>query len=316
MILSRCVQRFMAAFSADPRFLALMAGVVMAQSLWWIFQRGLFRLGMPKGIVMSISGLGAAGLLMASFFQFGIPQLTPQLILLFILQTALSALIAYCFVSAVERSEASYAVSVTALTPILVIWTGSLTLGEVPGTMSILGMLVILFGTYVLHMVPSGQARRLSDPLREMWQKRGVWLWYAVGAAGASALNFPLEKRAVQLSNFLLAPGVHLFLGWALVWGILSIVRREYAGIRTLGPRWHRVLLLLVGLVLSFAATNAFQGAAYGFGYAASVAALKRLDGPVTVLLAALFLGEHKIQSRFFGMAVIALGALLIASGR
>lgn len=300
----------------DVRFLALIAGVVIAQSLWWIFQRALFRLGMPKGVVMSASGLGTLGLLVASLVRFGPPALTPQLVFLFLVQTVLSAIIAYCFVSAVEHSEASYAVSVTALTPILVIWTGSLILGELPGRVSIVGMFVILFGTYLLHLVSNGQTRRLGDPLREMWRKRGIWLWYALGAAGASALNFPLEKRAVQLSNFLLAPAVHLFFGWALVWGILSIVRGEYAGVRNLAPRWRVLLPLLAGLVLSFAITNAFQGAAYRFGYAASVAALKRLDGPVTVLLATAFLGERNVRSRFLGMAVIALGAVLIAIGR
>lgn len=71
----------------------------------------------------------------------------------------------------------------------------------------------------------------------------------------------------------------------------------------------------MIAMMVCFAIANASQGAAYYYGLAASVGSLKRLDGPVAVLLAALFLHEKGIQYRLLGTLIIALGALLIGIG-
>ena len=69
---------------------------------------------------------------------------------------------------------------------------------------------------------------------------------------------------------------------------------------------------MCVALAATLALANAFSGAAYYYGFDASVGALKRLDGVAAIIFAYFFLKERGITFRFIGMLIIALGAGLI----
>jgi drug/metabolite transporter (DMT)-like permease len=168
-------------------------------------------------------------------------------------------------------------------------------------------------GTYILNINPKLQ-RGLAGPIIQIWQERALWLKYAIGAAVASGFAIPFEGRIVGLSNHLFAPGMQLFFGWGIFWGLTALLRREYRFQPKLPMK--QVVGWCIAMGACFIVANAFSGAAFYYGVSASVGALKRLDGPVTVILATIFLKEKGTGYRLIGTLIIALGAFLIVLGR
>ncbi len=242
----------------------------------------------------------------------GWPALSLSVAGLFLLHIILDAAIAYGFVSAAAKSDASVAVGVTAFAPVVAIGTGYLLLGEVPGWLEGIGIGVIMLGTYVLHMSSKMREGWLT-PFRAMWKARASWLIYALFIALAGGLIFPITKQLVLATDNLFAVGLSQFLGWGIFWGIWAWYKKDFQQVQR--RKGGLLVGLLVLLAATFAVANAAQGAAFYFGLAASVGALKRLDGPVTVLLAWLLLGEGDMRYRLPGTILIAVGAFLIGIG-
>ncbi len=295
-----------------PLFIAI-AGYSLFSGLWWVLQRRLLTAGVPKSIVLFFSGIGTSSLIVMSVVLYGLPEFSVQLASLVILNIIFNIIIAYCYASALLKGEASLAVSVSAFAPVLAIATGYLFLHEIPGVYAVLGILIILVGTYVMNVNPKVKGGILG-PLMQIWRERSLWLWYAVGAAVFASLALPIEKKMIGMSNFLFPSGMQLFFGWGIFWGMWALLQKEYRFKPKLST--SQVVWLCIALGACLAIANAFQGSAYYYGLAASVGALKRLDGPVTILLAAVFLKERDIRFRFFGMFIIALGAALIGFDR
>lgn len=294
-----------------PLFFTIGAWALLS-GLWWVGQRWLFQRQVSKPVVMFASGCGAGLMIIFSLFWLGLPELSPGVIWLFLLEAVLTGIVIYCFTSAVEKSEASLAASVTVFAPVLIVITGYFLLGELPSVLKIVGIVIILVGTYVMNLVPG--ARSWVDPLRVVWRRRGSWLWYAVAAAVAASVAIPLEKRLVLATNNFFAPGVYLLLGTGVYWGFVGWWRGSFREMWQ-KPGRSRILPWLVLVGMCFGLANASQAAAFYFELAAPVAALKRLDGVVAVLLGWLWLRETNIRSRLPGMVLIAIGALLIGIG-
>lgn len=298
----------------DFSLLATIGVWSLFSGLWWILQRQVLRIGVSKSVVMFVSGVGSGGLIVWSLVSHGWPALSAGVMGLFALHLVLEVAIAYGLVSAAEKTDASVAVGVTAFAPVVAIGTGYLLLREVPGWLESLGIIVIMLGTYVLHMSSSLKAGGWRAPFQAVWRNRGSWLKYAVLIAFLSGLIFPITKQLVLATNNFFAVGVSQFLGWGIFWGAWAWHKQEF---RTLAavPRKSMLAGFLLMLGVTFALANAGQGAAFYFGLAASVGALKRLDGPVTVLLAWLILKEGDIRYRLPGTILIALGVVLIGLG-
>lgn len=296
-----------------PLFLTIGAWSLFS-GLWWILQRKVMARWVSKNVVMLVSGVGSGGLILWSVFQHGWPIVSLGVAGLFLIHIVLDAVIAYGFVSAAAKTDASVAVGVTAFAPVVAIGTGYLLLGEVPSFIEAIGIVVIMVGTYVLHMSARLQGVGWAGPFRAIWENRNDWLRYAVLIAVASGFIFPVTKQLVLATDNFFAVGVSQFLGWGVFWGAMAWRQGDFRQWRQLSSK-RTLVGLLVLLGVSFAIANAAQGAAFYYGLAASVGALKRLDGPVAVVLAWLFLQEGNIQYRLPGTILIAIGAFLIGIG-
>jgi len=299
---------------ALPAIILPITGFAIFSGIWWILQRRLFMAGVPKSMVLVASGTGGLLLILLSLYWYGAPPFTPELSVLLGINILLSVIISFCYTSAIEKGEASLAVSVTAFAPVLAIVTGYWIVGESPSPLVMVGIVLILIGTYILNITPQ-HGEGLLGPLKKIWRERSQWLWYAVAAACASSVTIPIEKRIIAMPEYpfyLLSPGMQIFFGWAVFWGIVGLWRREQSFRAKISI--PQVLGGSVLIAICLAIANASQGAAYYYGLAASVGALKRLDGPVTVLLATLFLNEKSTGYRLIGTLIIALGAFLIVA--
>lgn len=306
--------------------LGLVGVYALLMSFWWFTMKCLFRLGGPEDqdslstVVKSVSGLGAGVLVAAALWENGFRHYlcsVPASFWGWLTATiVLNIFIAHFYVKAMEKSVASVAVHVTALAPMVAIGTAWFFLDkELPGPVGVVGIVTIPLGLYILHFNPRHYGLNLAGPVIEVWQKRGNWLWYALGVAVFAGCSLPIDKKCVLLGDHLIAPGLTLLVAWGLFWGSKSVVTGNWRRVVLL-PKW-KVFTALLLLAACFGVANGFQAAAYYYGFAASVGSLKRLDAPLTVLWAWLFLrreerGEGHLAFRIAGSITAFTGAFLI----
>ena len=133
------------------------------------------------------------------------------------------------------------------------------------------------------------------------------WLVYAFVSAGASALTAILAKVGVQGVPSTLATAIRtivvLVVGWAMVFAL-----REHRALPSI-PTRSVVFLVLSGLATGVAWFAYFR--ALQLGPASRVAPIDKLSLPLTILLAALWLGEPLTWRLAAGVGLMTVGALL-----
>jgi bacterial/archaeal transporter family protein len=133
------------------------------------------------------------------------------------------------------------------------------------------------------------------------------WLVYAFVSAGASALTAILAKVGVQGVPSTLATAIRtivvLVVGWAMVFAL-----REHRALPSI-PTRSLVFLVLSGLATGVAWFAYFR--ALQLGPASRVAPIDKLSLPLTILLAAVWLGEPLSWRLAAGVVLMTMGALL-----
>ena len=132
------------------------------------------------------------------------------------------------------------------------------------------------------------------------------WLVYAFVSAGASALTAVLAKVGVQGVPTLataIRTIVVLVVGWAMVFAL-----REHHALSSI-PTRSVIFLVLSGLATGVAWFAYFR--ALQLGPASRVAPIDKLSLPVTILLAAVWLGEPLSWRLAAGVVLMTMGALL-----
>ena len=134
-----------------------------------------------------------------------------------------------------------------------------------------------------------------------------AWLVYAFVSAGAAALTAILTKRGVEDVPSSLATAVRTLVVVVAAW-LVVFVTNDY---RPLGSISRRSLafLLLSGIATAVSWLAYFR--ALQLGDASRVAPIDKLSLPLTIVLAALWLGEPIGWRTAAGVTLMTLGALL-----
>ena len=136
------------------------------------------------------------------------------------------------------------------------------------------------------------------------------WQFWALLSAVFAALTAILAKVGVEEVNPDVATFIRTLVIASLLGGLLLVGGQRIETISTRG---------LVFLVLSGIATGAswlcyFR--ALKLGDAAQVAPLDKMSVVLVAIFAVIFLGERLATREIIGIALIALGAILVATGR
>lgn len=202
---------------------------------------------------------------------------------------------------AIRSAPLSLTMPFMAFTPAFMIITGFVFLGELPSLPGLVGILLIVFGCWVLN---ADGSRSLVEPFRAIFRERGSR--YALYASIIWAVGAVICKRMALAGDPLFAGAVFFCIHNAVV--VLGIV--------LLGRSSFQVLLRhpLAGLVsgLALVAHIAFHYTAITMIAAAYMIAIKRLNGIISVVIGGAFFGDTNLRSRFAGAVVMAAGAGII----
>lgn len=210
----------------------------------------------------------------------------------------------YGYVRALEASEVSLVAPLLSLSPMFMLLTSWLILAEFPDGQGLLGVLVVVAGTYALASDP-GQG--WLDPVRRLWRDPGCRWGLAVSAIWSVTAN--VDKLAVRASSPLAyATWFHAGMTLLLL-GVLapSFIRAEAGGSPAISSR---VVLTLAGIGLFQAVLAGTQMYAILRTDVTYVIAVKRSGMLVSVLLGGWLLGERHPGRRFLASLVILVGLL------
>lgn len=138
-----------------------------------------------------------------------------------------------------------------------------------------------------------------------------TWQFWALLSALFAALTAVFAKLGVStidpdLATFLRTIVIVLLLGLVVLW------KHSAAGLSALTPR---AVIFLVASGLATGASWLCYFRALNLGDASRVAPVDKLSVVFVAVIAAIFLGEHLTVTGWAGVALIALGSVLVAVG-
>jgi len=230
----------------------------------------------------------------------------PQLDRIFFLCLAcglpLEALAFYCYMSAIKRSPLSLTLPFLAFTPIFIILTGWLILGETMTSTGIAGIVLIVIGSYFLNFshIKSG----IFSPFKAIFKEPGSRLMLLVSFI--YSLTSTIGKKAILHSSPSFFGVSYFILFTLLMLSFLPVI-----------PNARKKALVqkpIPGLILG--ATMALMifshMLAISMVQAAYMISIKRTSLIFGVLYRAWLFKEEKITERLTGAIIMILGVLLI----
>jgi drug/metabolite transporter (DMT)-like permease len=204
------------------------------------------------------------------------------------------------FMRAIAASDLSLSVPFITFTPLFLLVTSPLMLGEVPTPAGMLGVALVVFGAYWLNA--EGAGRGPLAPFKAMLTRPGPRRMLSTAFLWSITSN--LDKIGVTAS----APIFWVLCVNALMALLLTPLALRH-GARALLPQWRALLPIGVFNAL----TVSLQMVAIQLTLVAYVIAVKRTSAVITVLLAHLLFAEGQLGRRMGAVVTMVVGVAVIS---
>jgi drug/metabolite transporter (DMT)-like permease len=239
-------------------------------------------------------------------FFIKIPQLNPQLNPLFwialLIGGSINAVTAILYIKAIKLSDLSLTVPLVALTPLFMLLTSPLIVGEYPNFFDFIGIFLIVTGSYLLNIKEKSQG--YLAPFKALLHEPGPKLMLIVAFLWSITSNF--DKIGVQNSS----PIFWLF----SLFTAMSVLLLPVLVHKTPNP--SRKIMQQLPMLATMGFVNAlgvvFQMQALTMTLVVQVIAVKRTSVLMGVLFGHFIFKEKDIQQRLLGAAIMILGVFFI----
>lgn len=235
-------------------------------------------------------------------FIIEIPPLNQQFWIALLIGGIMNAVIALLYIKAIKLSDLSLAVPLVALTPLFMLLTSPLIVGEYPNFFDGIGVFLIVIGSYLLNIKEKSQG--YLAPFKALLHQPGSKLMLLVAFLWSITTNF--DKIGVQNSS-------PIFWVFALLTS-MSVLLLPVLLHKTSNPK--RQIIQYLPMLMATGFFNAlgviFQMQALTMTLVVQVIALKRTSVLMGVLFGHFIFKEKDIQERFLGAAIMMGGVLFI----
>ena len=243
-----------------------------------------------------------AAFLTPLLFIIEIPQLNQQFWIALLIGGSMNAVIALLYIKAIKLSDLSLAVPLVALTPLFMLLTSPLIVGEYPNFFDGIGVFLIVMGSYLLNIKEKSQG--YLAPFKALLHQPGSKLMLLVAFLWSITTNF--DKIGVQNSS-------PIFWVFALLTS-MSVLLLPVLLHKTSNPK--RQIIQYLPMLMATGFFNALgvicQMQALTMTLVVQVIALKRTSVLMGVLFGHFIFKEKDIQERFLGAAIMMGGVLFI----
>lgn len=233
----------------------------------------------------------------------GIPVLGDKFWLYLFIDSAVSSFITVLYMKAISQSDLSITVPMINFTPIFLLITAPLIVGEFPKPLGLLGVIFIVFGSYVLNI--KEMDRGYFSPFQALLKERGPKIMLIV--AFLFSFSSPVVKIGVQNSS--------PFFWTMAVNGMTSFILLPLMLYRNKNPIQHTFLHFKSLLILGVCSVCLllFQLYALTLTLVVYAVSVKRLSTMLSVIWGHFILKETGMKQRLPGVLIMILGVFLIA---
>jgi drug/metabolite transporter (DMT)-like permease len=240
--------------------------------------------------------------LLATIFFIPVPALDGVFWRTFGILVPLDTFAFYLYMRAIKLSPLSLSVPFLSFTPVFMIGTGFFILGEVPNSWGLIGIGLVVIGSYVLH---AGEVRHgYLAPLRAIFREPGSWLMLIVSLL--YSVLAVLGKKAIQHSSPLFFGFFFLAALNLLTLTLFPLLAKIQWGALLRMPRKG----LWVGLMLFLHVI--FHSLAISMVKAVYMISVKRMSILFSVVYGWLLFKEAEISNRMLGALLMFLGVVCI----
>ncbi len=247
--------------------------------------------------------LSAAFFLMIIAMLQGLPEIKNGFYYAMIGSAVLNFFSTTLYYKALKIIDLSIATPLTSFTPIFLIITSFLMLGEVPSLVGMGGIFLIVFGYYILSLKKNTNNKYEKITVKS-FNSRGVWYMLAVAFLYSISSNF--DKLAVKNSDPVFGSAmVALLLG--LLFAFVAILKKNEVRIKF---RENINKFLLVGAIsaLSMVAINT----AMLIQIVPYVISIKNISILFSVLIGIIVFKEKNAKEKIWGAVIMLAGVMLI----
>ena len=249
-------------------------------------------------------------------FLWGVPTIGPQFWVALLIGGSLNVLTTVLYMKALKHSDLSISVPMLAFTPLFLLVTSPLIVGEFPTTLGLVGIIFIVSGSYILNI--NEFKKGYLAPFKALLQEKGPKLMLIVAFIWSITSNYD-KIGAVNSSPIIWVVAVNLFIAIS-IFPILLTSNKDYfqkkrSSLVKDGSYWELIkanknILLLTGFLSAL--TIIFQIYAITLTLVAYVIAIKRTSVCFGVIWGHLIFHEKGVKERLTGAVVMVLGVVLI----
>ena len=241
--------------------------------------------------------------LLPLLFFIDIPEISTEFWVALFLSGGLNVVTTILYMKAISHSDLSLTVPMVAFTPLFLLVTSPIIVGEFPNLAGVLGVVLIVVGSYFLNI--KEVQKGFLAPFRSLVSQKGPRYMLLVAFIWSLSSNF--DKMGVNASSPLFwAITVNVFIAFAMMPVVLYKVRRQSLDLIT---NWEKYLPIgMLG-----AATLIFQMLAINLTLVAYVISIKRTSAVLVVIAGSLFFKEKGTTYRLVGSLIMIAGVVLIS---
>lgn len=249
-------------------------------------------------------------------FLWGVPTIGPQFWVALLIGGSLNVLTTVLYMKALKHSDLSISVPMLAFTPLFLLVTSPLIVGEFPTTLGLVGIILIVSGSYILNI--NEFKKGYLAPFKALLQEKGPKLMLIVAFIWSITSNYD-KIGAVNSSPIIWVVAVNLFIAIS-IFPILLTSNKDYfqkkrSSLVKDGSYWELIkenknILLLTGFLSAL--TIIFQIYAITLTLVAYVIAIKRTSVCFGVIWGHIIFHEKGVKERLTGAVVMVLGVVLI----
>ena len=241
--------------------------------------------------------------LLPLLFFIDIPEISTEFWFALFLSGGLNVVTTILYMKAISQSDLSLTVPMVAFTPLFLLVTSPIIVGEFPNLAGVLGVVLIVVGSYFLNI--KEVQKGLLAPFKSLVSQKGPRYMLLVAFIWSLSSNF--DKMGVNASSPLFwAITVNVFIAFAMMPVVLYKVRRQSLDLIT---NWEKYLPIgMLG-----AATLIFQMLAINLTLVAYVISIKRTSAVLVVIAGSLFFKEKGTTYRLVGSLIMIAGVVLIS---
>jgi uncharacterized membrane protein len=236
-------------------------------------------------------------------FFIKIPSLGNQFWTALLIGGSLNVITTVLYMKAIKHSDLSITAPMVTFTPLFLLLTSPLIVGEFPNFLGLIGVLLIVLGSYTLNIKQRHEGYLV--PFKALLKETGPKLMLLVAFIWSITSNF--DKIGVQNSSSIFwVIAVNIFITLVMFPIMLYKSKRGIHHIRT-----NYGALFPVGLFSAL--TLIFQMTAISLTLVAYVISIKRTSAVMSVLCGHLIFKEKGIKERLTGAIIMIIGVLFIA---